>query len=98
MNVPTNMVNEIRLGKRFKTISEQYNIERTHMIRNYTDDDIRTVCDLIQKGYSTPTISSMITVIPKSTISAIRSGRMFTEISKDYGIKQTDHPRTGSRG
>lgn len=87
LNISYNVVADIRRGRSWTHISNKYNIAMDgHPNREYTEDQIREACQLMENGMNNREISDKLD-ISYNVIADIRKGKSWKKISKDYNIR-----------
>lgn len=84
MNVALRVVQEIRSGKVYKHISDQYNIIY-EPIKRMTEQDAIQICELLSQGYSTKDIAEKFNCT-ENAVTQIKYGKSFPNISKQYNF------------
>ena len=80
-NVDRSRISNIRRGRSYKHITNSY----TMKVNKIEESIVRTICEMIEKGYKYKDISEKSNV-PISTIGNIKTGRIHRKISKDYNF------------
>lgn len=89
LDISIRIVNSIKCGKSWKHVSKEYNMpgDMLHGENNirciYKEEQIRKVCEMIEKGYKLGEISEA-TGVSKDVIKSIRLRRSWKNISNEY--------------
>lgn len=109
--VSVNVLNKIRLGYRWKEVSDGYDfseynryIQSQNTIKHlglnnpngkYSDEEITHVCKLLEENEMCLNEISKITGIPKNTVIDIKSGKAHVNISKLFNVRNHDMLQSG---
>ena len=94
VGVPVNLVNSIKYYGKWKSISSQYNIPKANELPRtkthyhntgiiYSEDIVRKACDMLSAGKTNAEVSKTLN-IGEATISNIRNGKRWKNISSEY--------------
>ena len=87
LDIGYNVIADIRRGKSWKSISDNYDIALDgHPNRLCTEDDVHEICKLLEEGKKSREISDKLG-ISYNIVSDIRRGKTWTSISQYYNIK-----------
>lgn len=87
LNIPLHIVRDIRYKENYYAdIKSQYTFPQTSITRVLTSGDVRKICEMLQAGKAYKEITSKLHV-SDATIKAIKSGKIYPEISKLYNIE-----------
>lgn len=87
LNIPLHIVRDIRYKENYYAdIKSQYTFPQTSKTRVLTSGDVRQICEMLQAGKTSKEITSELHV-SDATIIAIKSGKIYPEISKLYNIE-----------
>lgn len=86
------LITGIRTGKKWKSISKDFNIQKKNTLRHNDDAYIRSICEMLEKGYSLKDIRKNLNIENTDTekqkikklVWFIRNRKCYTDISKDY--------------
>lgn len=91
-SVSIDMISSIRKKKKWRHISEKYNIDGYNAaspnrgsVKKYTDEQIRRVCELLEKHVNSTDIS-LTTGVSTYVIHDVKRGRSRKDISKDFNF------------
>lgn len=84
-NVSKRYVNDIRRGNRRTDISSQYNFPVRDK-KKEMEEKVRKACEMIQDNKWSRNEIAKETGLDPSTVSNIRSGKIYQEISREYGV------------
>lgn len=82
LNVTDATISSINLGKTWKSVSSQYNLQRKKV--RYSEEMIHNICKDLQDGKLTPARIGRKYKVSSSLISYIKQGRIYKDIAKDY--------------
>ena len=90
LNIPKYKVTDIRCGRTFKYISENYNIFKNKRIINRLDNDtVHKICKMIEDGYGNEELSKIFN-ITSEYIGEIKNGKYHSNISKKYNFQKRE--------
>lgn len=86
------LLTRIRNGTQWKSISSKYNITNRNTLRKYDDDFIKSVCELIEHGFTLPEMREKLRIDENSKskekfrklVWGLRNRTTYKYISKDY--------------
>lgn len=85
LDISIYMIKDIKLGKTWKHISSQYNINIPHYTRHIiTDELVHSICKELQDTDLTLNQIAQKYNVSRSTVTNIKCGKLHTNISKNY--------------